>query len=210
MEFVAILEETKMILPLGKWIIEEALKTCKKWREYVPDFHISINVSYAQIKDVTFFPFVFEMIDALGLPPDAVTLELTESMIVSDWTFLHQRFNEFREKGVRIAMDDFGTGYSSLVYLKKLPCDIVKLDREFVRHILENDFDRQLVEYTVTLCHRMGIKVCIEGVEETEVYNIVTKECRADYIQGYLFGRPASETDFVRQYMESEAADERA
>lgn len=210
MEFVPVLEETKMILPLGKWIIEEALKTCKKWREYVPDFHISINVSYAQIKDVTFFPFVFEMIDALGLPPDAVTLELTESMIVSDWTFLHQRFNEFREKGVRIAMDDFGTGYSSLAYLKKLPCDIVKLDREFVRHILENDFDRQLVEYTVTLCHRMGIEVCIEGVEETEVYNIVTKECRADYIQGYLFGRPASETDFVRQYMESEAADERA
>lgn len=207
MEFVPILEETKMILPLGKWIIEEALKICRKWRETVPDFHVSINVSYAQLKDITFFDFVFETLEKLALPPEAVTLELTESMIVSDWTFLHRRFTEFRDRGVRIAMDDFGTGYSSLAYLKNLPCDVVKVDREFVRHITDNDFDRQLVEYTVTLCHRVGIKVCIEGVEEEQVYDIVTKECRADFIQGYLFGRPAAEEDFERQYMDRGAAD---
>lgn len=198
-----------MILPLGKWIIREALKTCRKWREAVPDFHMSVNVSYAQIKDITFLPFVFETLEALALPPEAVTLELTESMIVSDWTFLHQKFTEFRDRGVRIAMDDFGTGYSSLAYLKKLPCDVVKVDREFVRHITDNDFDRELVEYTVTLCHRVGIQVCIEGVEEEKVYDIVTKDCRADFIQGYLFGRPVSEEDFVRQYMEGGAADAR-
>lgn len=207
MEFIPILEETKMILPMGKWIVKEALKTCRKWRDVVPEFHMSINVSYAQIKDITFFPFVFEVLESLALPPEAVTLELTESMIVSDWTFLNQKFNEFRDRGVRIAMDDFGTGYSSLAYLKKLPCDVVKVDREFVRHIMDNDFDRQLVEYTVTLCHRVGIKVCIEGVEEEQVYDIVTKECRADFIQGYLFGRPVAEDDFVKQYMGGGVAD---
>lgn len=204
MEFVPILEETKMILPLGKWIVEQALKTCRKWREVVPDFHMSINVSYAQIKDVTFLPFVFETLENLSLPSEALTLELTESMIVSDWAFLYQKFTEFRDRGVRIAMDDFGTGYSSLAYLKKLPCDVVKVDREFVRHITSNDFDRHLVEYTVTLCHRVGMQVCMEGVEEEQVYDIVTKDCRADFIQGYLFGRPAAEADFEQQYMERE------
>lgn len=206
MEFVPILEETKMILPLGKWILEEALKTCKKWRERIPAFRMSVNVSYTQIKDVTFLPFVFEVLERLALPPEAVALELTESMIVSDWSFLNQRFDEFRRRGIYIAMDDFGTGYSSLACLKNLSCDVVKLDRAFVRQILENEFDRQLVEYTVTLCHRMGMKVCIEGVEESSVYDIVTHECRADYIQGYLFGRPVAEPDFVRQYIEGEAA----
>lgn len=205
MEFVPILEETKLILPLGKWIVEEALKTCERWRRFISDFKMSINVSYAQIKDVTFFPFVRDAIERIGVPPQAVTLELTESTIVSDWTFLNQQFDEFREQGVQIAMDDFGTGYSSLAYLKKLSCDIVKVDREFVKHILDNDFDRRLVEFTVTLCHSVGIRSCIEGVEENAVYELVKNRCGADYIQGYLFGRPVSEEDFVRLYLEEDA-----
>ncbi len=204
MEFVPILEETKMILPLGKWIVEEACKTCKKWRERVPDFRISINVSYPQIKDVTFFPFVADTIEKVGLPPEAVTLELTESIIVSDWGFLNQQFDEFRHQGLHIAMDDFGTGYSSLAYLKKLSCDIVKVDREFVKNIREKDFDRQLVKYTVELCHSLNIRVCIEGVEDEPVYDIVTKDCRADFIQGYFFGRPVSERDFVEMYIDKD------
>ncbi|MBO6235477.1 MAG: EAL domain-containing protein, partial [Schwartzia sp.] len=179
----------------------EALKTCKKWREIVPDFKMSINVSSVQIRDMTFFPFVREAIKRIDVPPQAVTLELTESTIVSDWTFINQQFNEFRDQGVQIAMDDFGTGYSSLAYLKNLSCDIVKVDREFVKNILENDFDTRLVEYTVTLCRSVGIRTCIEGVEENEVYEIVTNRCGADYIQGYLFGRPVSQDDFYETYL---------
>ncbi len=201
MEFIPILEETKMILPVGKWIVEEALRTCKKWRAVIPDFKMSINVSSVQIKDMTFFPFVREAIQRIGVPPEAVTLELTESTIVSDWTFINQQFNEFRSKGVQIAMDDFGTGYSSLAYLKNLSCDIVKVDRAFVKNILDNDFDTKLVEYTVTLCRSVGIRTCIEGVEEKEVYDIVTNRCGADYIQGYLFGRPVSQDDFYETYL---------
>lgn len=201
MEFIPILEETKMILPVGRWIVEEALKTCKKWRKIVPDFKMSINVSSVQIKDMEFFPFVREAIKAIGVPPQCVTLELTESTIVSDWNFINRQFNEFRDQGVQIAMDDFGTGYSSLAYLKNLSCDIVKVDREFVKNILENDFDTRLVEYTVTLCRSVGIRTCIEGVEENEVYEIVTNRCGADYIQGYLFGRPVSQDDFYETYL---------
>ncbi len=201
MEFIPILEETKMILPVGKWIVEEALTTCKRWREIVPDFKMSINISSVQIKDMTFFPFVREAIKRIGVPPQAVTLELTESTIVSDWTFINQQFNEFRSQGVQIAMDDFGTGYSSLAYLKNLSCDIVKVDREFVKNIINNDFDTRLVEYTVTLCRSIGIRTCIEGVEENDVYEVVTNRCGADYIQGYLFGRPVSEEDFHETFL---------
>lgn len=201
MEFVPILENTKMIIPLGKWIVMEALKTCKKWRETVPDFVMSVNVSYAQIKDVTFLPFVENAIAEIGVPPTALILELTESTIVSDWTFINQQFDEFRQMGVRIAMDDFGTGYSSLAYLKKLSCNVVKIDREFVKNILSSSFDRELVEYVVKLCHSMGIKVCIEGVEDDDVFIMVRDDCDADYIQGYLFGRPVSTDDFVEQYL---------
>ena len=207
MEFVPILEETKMILPVGKWVIEEALRVCQKWRDIVPDFKMSINISSVQIRDMTFFPFVREAIGRIGVPPEAVTLELTESTIVSDWTFINQQFNEFRDQGVQIAMDDFGTGYSSLAYLKNLSCDIVKVDRAFVKNILDNDFDTKLVEYTVTLCRSVGIRTCIEGVEENEVYEIVTNRCGADYIQGYLFGRPVSQNDFYETYLKEGAHD---
>ena len=202
MEFIPILEETKMIIPVGKWIVNEAVKTCKKWQEIVPDFRISINVSYEQIKDPTFKDFVRECVDRHAVKPECVVLELTESRIVSDWNFINQQFDFFHERGLQIAMDDFGTGYSSLASLKNLACDIIKIDREFVKKILSNAFDRRLVKYTVILCHSAGMRVCIEGVEEQEEYDLLTKECKVDAIQGYLFGHPESEENFVAMFLE--------
>ena len=135
-------------------------------------------------------------------------LELTESKIVADWNFVNQQFNRFREKGIAIAMDDFGTGYSSLSSLKNLACDIVKIDREFVKKILENDFDRKLVKAVVSLCHSIGIKCCIEGVEQEAEYELLTKECHADSIQGYLFGHPESVTNFEEKFLAPLQADQ--
>ena len=100
-------------------------------------------------------------------------------------------------------MDDFGTGYSSLALLKNLSCDIVKIDREFVKRIRENDFDRRLVKYTVDLCHSIGIRTCIEGVEEEADYHILADECNADTIQGYLFGRPESVEEFEKKFLKN-------
>ena len=201
MEFIPVLEETKMIIPVGRWIVEEAVKTCKQWQRYVPDFHMSINVSYEQIKDMSFKNFVRECIERYEVAPKCIVLELTESMIVADWSFLNQQFDFFREQGIRIAMDDFGTGYSSLGYLKNLSCDIVKIDREFVKKILENDFDQRLVAYITELCHSIHIQVCIEGVEEPEEYNLLTEKCKADFIQGYLFGRPETPENFEEKFL---------
>ena len=201
MEFIPILEETKLIIPVGRWVFEEALKICKKWRRVTPEFKVSINMSYEQVKDPSFKEFVDDCLARYQMPSDSITLELTESKIIADWNFVNREFEHFRKKGISIAMDDFGTGYSSLSTLKNLCCDIVKIDREFVKKILENDFDRQLVKYTVELCHSIGITTCIEGVEEEAEYKLLTEECHADFIQGYFFGRPESVESFEEKFL---------
>ena len=201
MEFIPILEETGLILPVGRWVFETALKVCKQWRQSIPSFHVSVNMSYDQVKDMSFRDFVQTTLEKHEMPPESIILELTESKIVADWNFVNRRFDSFREMGIRIAMDDFGTGYSSLASLKYLSCDIVKIDREFVKKIVENEFDRKLVKYTVELCHSIGIKTCIEGVETEEEYRILTEMCHADSIQGYLFGHPESIENFEEKFL---------
>ncbi|MCI6158245.1 MAG: GGDEF and EAL domain-containing protein [Selenomonadaceae bacterium] len=203
MEFIPVLEETKLIILVGKWIFEEAVKTCKKWRKIQPNFRMSINLSYEQVRDLSFQDFVLTCLEAYHMPPDSVTLELTESKIVADWSFVNKQFDQFRQSGVHIAMDDFGTGYSSLSSLKNLSCDIVKIDREFVKEILANEFDRELVKYTVALCHSIGICCCIEGVEDDDVFRLLRDTCMADSIQGYLFGHPESEENFEKEFFHS-------
>lgn len=201
MEFIKILEETKTIVPVGRWIFEQALRTCKEWRQSIPNFSMSVNMSYEQIKDLSFLEFIDDCLKRHDMPPDSVVLELTESKIVGDMKFVNARFDAFRSHGIKVAMDDFGTGYSSLASLKNLNCDIVKIDRAFVIRILENHFDQKLVEYTVDLCHSIGMTTCIEGVERPEEYDCLVKICKTDTIQGYLFGRPEPQEAFEKKFL---------
>ncbi len=201
MEFIRILEETKTIVPVGRWIFEQALRVCKKWRKKIPNFRMSVNMSYEQIKDLSFLEFIEDCLRRHDMPPDAVVLELTESKIVSDLKFVNAQFDAFRLHGIKIAMDDFGTGYSSLSSLKNLNCDIIKIDRAFVMRILDNHFDQKLVEYTVELCHSIGKTTCIEGVERQDEYDCLVKICKTDTIQGYLFGRPEPQDVFEQKFL---------
>ena len=162
---------------------------------------MSVNMSYEQIKDLSFLSFVDDCLCRYEIPPDAMILELTESRIVGDLKFVNEQFNAFRSRGIQIAMDDFGTGYSSLSSLKNLSCDIVKIDRAFVTRILENQFDQKLVEYTVELCHSIGMTTCIEGVERQEEYDCLTRICKTDTVQGYLFGRPEPQAIFEKKFL---------
>ena len=106
-----------MIIPVGKWVFEESVKICREWQKKMPEFCVSVNVSYEQIKDGTFQDFVGQCTAKYGIEPRSIVLELTESSIVADWEYVNRQFDAFREQGFRIAMDDFGTGYSSLNYL---------------------------------------------------------------------------------------------
>lgn len=199
MQFIPMLEKSRMIIPVGHWIVEQAFAVCKEWQEYMPDFQMSINISLYQLEEHMFYPFVKDCLDRYGLRPETITFELTESQSVSDWEFVNRQFNQFHQLGIKIAMDDFGTGYSSLGFLKNFSCNLIKIDRLFVQDILTGAFDQNLVKYTVMLCHSIGMEVCIEGVEEEEAYIFLRDECKADIIQGFYFGRPERKQVFLRR-----------
>ena len=116
-------------------------------------------------------------------------MELTESCAVENLNIFMDNFLYLRQMGVHVAMDDFGTGYSSLQMLKDTPVDVVKIDRSFVAEIGSSEFHKTFISFVVSICHTVGIQVCLEGVETQEEFDLV-KNMQLDYIQGYFFGRP--------------------
>ena len=200
MQFIPMLEKSRMIIPVGHWIIENAIMTAKKWQEFQPDFQMSINISLYQLEEHMFFPFVQDCIQRHQIDPSTITFELTESHNVYDWDFVNKQFSEFHDLGIQVAMDDFGTGYSNLGFLKNFTCDIIKIDRMFVKDILVDDFDKNLLKYSIMLCHSIGMKVCVEGVEEEDAYVYLRDECNADQIQGFFFGYPEPENVFEKRF----------
>lgn len=189
LEFIPILEENDMINTVGAWVLRMALRTCGEWIVDYPFFTVSVNISAVQILEDTFIEDIIKIIDEENFPYKNLVLELTESHTVQNMSILQYKFKVLQELGIRIAMDDFGTGYSSLEVLKFAPIDIVKIDRVFVKDILKSKFDATFIHFIVAICHDVGIKVCLEGVETREEYDLV-KQMQPDYIQGYFFGKP--------------------
>ena len=199
-EFVPLLEQSGLIVPVGKWIFRQAAKQCKAWTRIRPDFVISINLSYLQVIAENMIPFIRTTLENLELNPANLVVEFTESCMTRENDEIRNIFEEIRAMGIRVAMDDFGTGYSSLGMLKNSPADVVKIDRIFVRDILHSRFDATFIRFVVALCHDAGIKVCLEGVERNEELELV-RPMNLDYIQGYLFGRPVGVDTFARNYL---------
>ena len=196
-EFIPILEQSNLIIPVGKWIIKEAVKQCKEWHKINPDFKISVNVSYIQLKEDFFRDFIVECLVEYQLRPEFLILELTENCWIPDINLLNDKFISLKGIGVYIAIDDFGTGYSSLNYLKELSVNIIKIERSFVKNITYNSYEYTFLEYIIKLAHIINLKVCVEGIESYEEYDIV-KSLGVDIIQGFLFGRPVSASEFYK------------
>lgn len=199
-EFVPLLEESGLIVPFGKWVFREAVNQCKKWTRICPDFVMSVNLSYPQVTTENFVLFIQNTLNKVKLSPRNLVVEFTESCMIQENDQLHAIFDAIRKQGIQIAMDDFGTGYSSLGMLKNSPADVVKIDRVFVRDILKSKFDATLIRFVVELCHAIGIKVCLEGVEREEELRLV-RTMSLDFIQGYLFGRPAEAQAFEERFL---------
>lgn len=187
--FIPLLEKSGMILTIGRWIFETAVKQCAVWLKSCPDFCVSVNLSYLQLYEEGFTSFMKETMERCQVPSRNIIVEMTESYMVKSSEELQAIFQEIRGIGVRIAMDDFGTGYSSLGVLKNSPADIVKIDRIFIKDILNSEFDATFIQFVVRLCHDVNIQVLLEGVETKEEYEKV-KAMGLDYIQGYYFGKP--------------------
>ena len=200
MQFIPLLERSRMIIPVGHWIIENAVKTAKRWHEFMPNFEISVNISLYQLEEQMFYDFVKDCIDRYQIDPRTLVFELTESNKVYDWDYVNKQFNAFHELGIKIAMDDFGMGYANLAFLKNFKCNQVKIDRFFVEDIVNSEYDRQIIKHVIMMCHAVGMEVVIEGVEDEATYIFLRDVCNADVIQGFYFGYPETEDVFVKRF----------
>ena len=200
MQFIPLLERSRMIIPVGHWIIENAIKTAKRWQELMPKFEVSVNISLYQLEEHMFYEFVKDCIDRYQIDPTTLVFELTESNKVYDWDFVNKQFQAFHELGIKIAMDDFGMGYANLAFLKNFHCNQIKIDRMFVEDIVNSEYDRQIVKHVIMMCHAVGMEVVIEGVEDEATYIFLRDVCNADVIQGFYFGYPETEDVFVKRF----------
>lgn len=188
-DFIPVMEAEGMISRLGMWVLSTALKTALPWIRIDPMFTVSVNVSVQQLTEESFFDDVLRILEETEFLASNLILELTESCAVQNMDIFRAGFERMRNRGIRIAMDDFGTGYSSLEILKNAPVDEVKIDRGFVKGILNSRFDAEFITFVVAICHDVDIRVLLEGVETQEEYDFV-KKMKLDHIQGFYFGRP--------------------
>ncbi len=187
--FVALMEETGMILAAGRWALRKAVSDIRRWQSLgiiVP--RTAVNVSALQLKQGDFVASVLEAIAPFGEDP-LLDVEITESVLVDDIEGGTEKLQILRRAGVEVSVDDFGTGYSSLNYLARLPVDTLKIDRSFVMRMQEAGYPRNIVAMIVSLAHTLGLKVIAEGVEEDEQMNLL-RELGCDQIQGFLVSRP--------------------
>jgi diguanylate cyclase (GGDEF)-like protein len=195
-EFVPLLERSREIVPVGRWVLREAAVQCRRWQEEGrPELTLSVNVSVRQLQDPDFVYHVQHALEASRLAPDSLVLEVTESALVVDMSAIGTMMRKVRNLGVHLALDDFGTGYSSILYLRGLPIDRLKVDRSFVSGLGSSGQDPTIISTVVDLAHKLGLCVVAEGVEtEAELHAVQAMGC--DEAQGFLLGRPGPAEDF--------------
>lgn len=198
-EFIPLLEETGLIIPVGKWVLDQAMTFCLKVQETIPDFSVHVNVSYVQVIKSAFIADFFKMLKEHEMPPASITIELTESGQLDDSAPVQRVWNNLRQYGVSIALDDFGTGYSNLMNISDMTPNVVKLDRGFTVKALKNEFEKNLMANIIYMVHSLGLAVCVEGVETAEELSSI-RALGPDYIQGYYYGRPCPEDEFMESF----------
>lgn len=198
--FIPLLEDSALIIPLGKWIIDNAARTCNKWITNIPNFVMHINLSFIQIVKSNIIKDVIENIGRYSASNNHYIFEVTETIEMDQMPAVDRVFKEFIKNGFRLAIDDFGTGYSNYGYMRDRTFDIVKVDRSFVTDIDKLKDNYLMVSFIIKMAHEMGLHVCIEGVETKEELSCV-KKLGADYIQGYYYGKPVCLQDFEEQHL---------
>ena len=199
-EFIPILEDSGLIIPVGKWILKNALKMCLECQKSFPDFKISVNLSYIQISKSQILEEIIRDVDELNLEPGSVIVELTESGYLENTMIMQNLWEKLKSYGVCIALDDFGTGYSNLQNIGNLTPNIVKLDRSFTLKALKNEYENRLMTHVIQMVHSIGLKICVEGVETKDELSYI-KEMEPDYIQGFYYGRPCPRNEFLDKFM---------
>jgi EAL domain-containing protein (putative c-di-GMP-specific phosphodiesterase class I) len=202
-EFVPILEESCLIVPVGAWVLHEACNQLVAWQTAgLPKIRLSVNISAVQFQQGDLNETVRQVLKKTGLDPSLLCLEVTESMLMRDMVHARMRLKELRELGVSLSLDDFGTGYSSLAYLSELPVQELKVDRSFVQRLHETPSKTAVVNTIIAMAQELGLEIVAEGVEtEEQKSHLVKRNCTT--IQGFLFSRPLTSeqvVEFIHQW----------
>jgi diguanylate cyclase (GGDEF)-like protein len=190
--FMPLAEETDLIVPIGRWVLEEACGQAKRWEEErpcAPPATIEVNLSSRQLVRRGLTRTIEEVLTRADIEAHRLALDLTETTLIKASEDNAQALDALKKMGIRLHLDDFGTGYSSLSYLKRFPVDRVNVDKSFVKGLAENATDTALVRMSVDLCHTMGVEVLAEGVETSEQAALL-RDMGCDMGQGYYFAQP--------------------
>ena len=188
--FIPLAEESGLIVAIGEWVLGEACRRLKDWRtQGLTEICVGVNVSVLQLLRGDLVGYLQRLLEATELPADRIELELTESMVMQNAEQTTAVLNELRRLGVSLAIDDFGTGYSSLVYLKRLPIDTLKIDKEFIDDLTRDADDEAITSTIITMGHSLGLTVIAEGVENEDQLNFLRQQ-GCDEIQGHWLSRP--------------------
>jgi diguanylate cyclase (GGDEF)-like protein len=190
--FIPVAEESRLIIPIGRWVIEQACRQAADWQELHPDsapVGVAINLSARELADPHLIPHLEGSIQANGIDPSTLWLELTESALLDETAYLERTLTALKMLGVQLVLDDFGVGFSSLGYLKRLPLSMVKLDRTFVENVTESPHDAAIVRAVTEMADTIGIGVVAEGVETEEQVRLA-RDLGCGYAQGFHFAEP--------------------
>lgn len=202
--FIPLAEESRLILPIGEWVLRQTCQWLAQWRELgtMKDFVMSVNVSAVQFSQGDFVTRVEEILDEFDVAPNLLQLELTESMLAHDQQDIIAKMEALKGLGVLISLDDFGTGYSSLSYLHRLPIDQLKIDQSFVANIEQGEKNASLAESIISLGHNLGMEVIAEGVETDTQFNwLVQQGC--DLFQGFGLAKPMTIEALLASYQDA-------
>ncbi|GAC21215.1 sensor domain-containing protein [Paraglaciecola arctica] len=189
-EFIPIAEHTGLIVPIGKYVIKQALCFLNQWQNIQHQkYTISVNLSPRQFRDNELLSFLKNTLTEENVNPESLELEITEGVLMSAQSYIHEAVAEINDLGIKLSMDDFGTGYSSISYLRQYPFDVLKIDRSFIHGITLNKADCDLVKAIITMSHSLGLTVVAEGVETEEQLKLL-EELSCNFVQGYYFSKP--------------------
>ncbi|MGM0570626.1 EAL domain-containing protein [Marinobacter sp.] len=195
--FIPLAEETGMIIPIGRWVLEQACLAARGWQEATGrELRIAVNVSPRQFRDPEFVQSTLQILADCDMPPDRVELEITERLILDNSIETATILQELDQAGIRLSVDDFGTGFSALSYLKSYPFDTLKIDKSFVSDVLVSEDNASLVRAIINMAHSLNLKVVAEGVEEAAQGDFLQSH-QCDFAQGYHYSRPAPDADFL-------------